>query len=190
METKICRACGLPKEIDEFRLHKTTKDGRQPKCKSCQREYQKTWYKEYRKSGREAAYRKEYHKKFMVGWRKTNQHYKDYRKAYYSEWHKRPHLRIQAKVSQGIRHALKGLKLGKHWEEIVGYTGEQLITHIENLFKPGMTWENYGGWHLDHIKPRCSFVIESLDSPGLKECWALSNLQPLWAAENLAKSFK
>jgi len=63
------------------------------------------------------------------------------------------------------------------------------MVHLESQFKPGMNWENYGkyGWHIDHIRPQSWFKFESKNDPEFKICWALSNLQPLWAKEN---SFK
>lgn len=55
-----------------------------------------------------------------------------------------------------------------------------------------MSWENYGrnGWHVDHIRPVISFNITSFDCNDFLECWSLSNLQPLWEADNLSKSSK
>ena len=68
------------------------------------------------------------------------------------------------------------------------YTVEELMAHLESLFKEGMTWDNYGTyWHIDHIRPKSWYVFESVEDPAFKECWALSNLQPLEATINLAK---
>lgn len=71
--------------------------------------------------------------------------------------------------------------------DILPYTLEELITHLENNFTEGMTWENYGEWHVDHIKPMVSFTFDSVDDESFNECWSLSNLQPLWAKDNLSK---
>lgn len=75
------------------------------------------------------------------------------------------------------------------WFKVIGYTLEQLITHIENQFLPGMNWDNYGksGWHIDHIKPISYFKFDCPDQLDFKECWALNNLQPLWEKDNLRK---
>lgn len=75
-------------------------------------------------------------------------------------------------------------------EEIVGCTKEQLRSHIEKQFKPGMTWENYEryGWHLDHIIPLSNFDPNNFDD--IKKANHYTNLQPLWAEENLKKSDK
>ena len=78
-------------------------------------------------------------------------------------------------------------KGGRRWEDVVGYTLSELKQHLEPLFKPGMSWENYGKWHIDHIRPKISFDYTSPEDPGFKECWALENLQPLWNVENWSK---
>ncbi len=72
--------------------------------------------------------------------------------------------------------------------EIVGCSAELLKEHIEKQFKEGMSWDNYGlyGWHIDHIIPLSSATTE-------EEVYKLchyTNLQPLWAKENLTKSNK
>jgi len=99
--------------------------------------------------------------------------------------------RINQNMSTSIRKSLKGKKKNKHWEDIVGYTKEQLITDIESKFTPEMSWENYGTyWHIDHQKPKSLFNITTYDCQELRDCWALSNLHPLEAKENIRKSNK
>jgi hypothetical protein len=53
-----------------------------------------------------------------------------------------------------------------------------------------MTWDNYGEWHIDHIKPISSFTFETCDDEQFKECWSLENLQPMWGVENIKKGNK
>jgi len=64
-----------------------------------------------------------------------------------------------------------------HTIEQLGYSAEQLKIHMQNLFTIGMSWENHGEWHIDHIKPVTSF---DKMTPANIVC-ALTNLQPLWA---------
>lgn len=80
--------------------------------------------------------------------------------------------------------ALKGRSDGALFRRL-GYTEAELIAHLESRFRAGMTWENYGRWHVDHIRP-CALFDQS-DPAQFALCWALSNLQPLWAGENLRK---
>lgn len=70
---------------------------------------------------------------------------------------------------------------------LTGIPLEGLFTHISSQFKSGMSWENYGPvtWHIDHIKPCCQFDLT--DPKQQAECFHFTNLQPLWAKENLTK---
>jgi hypothetical protein len=75
-------------------------------------------------------------------------------------------------------------------ESLLGYTIAELRTHLERQFLPGMSWHNMGKWHIDHIVPLASFTITGPDDPELKRAWALPNLRPLWARDNIAKGAK
>lgn len=102
-----------------------------------------------------------------------------------------PKLKIDQNISTAINKHIKNIKDNKHWEVLVGYTLEQLMQHLESLFSDGMSWDNYGShWHIDHIKPKSWFLYESLEDAAFKECWALSNLQPLEASINCSKGNK
>ncbi len=101
-----------------------------------------------------------------------------------------PGLRLHARMSALVRHSLKGRKGGRAWEAIVGYSRETLMQHLEAQFAEGMTWGNMGKWHIDHIIPRAAFRFEQETDGGFGACWALSNLQPLWAKDNLLKGAK
>jgi len=100
-----------------------------------------------------------------------------------------PKNRLSCGISNAIRKSLTINKNGRHWENLVNFTLQDLKTHLEKQFKDDMTWENYGqyGWHIDHIKPIVSFNFESYNDPEFKQCWSLENLQPLWWWENLSK---
>ena len=68
---------------------------------------------------------------------------------------------------------------------LLGCTLAEFKAHIQAQFTAGMTWENYGRWHIDHIRPCSSFDL--LDPDQQRACFHWSNLQPLWAAHNRAK---
>ncbi|HUX80303.1 MAG TPA: hypothetical protein VMW10_11275 [Alphaproteobacteria bacterium] len=113
------------------------------------------------------------------------------------EWKKKKYatdikFNLNEKITSGIRISLKSGKGGRHWETMVDFTVDQLIIHLDSLFKPGMTWAKLlnGEIHIDHIRPKASFNFTSPDDFEFKECWALSNLQPLWAEDNLKKRDK
>lgn len=99
-----------------------------------------------------------------------------------------PEFRLRMTVSVGMNQSIKTGKGGKAWESLVGYTVEDLMRHLERQFSKGMTRANYGKWHLDHVQPLASFQITGVDCPEFRAAWALTNLRPLWAAENLSKN--
>ena len=98
--------------------------------------------------------------------------------------------RLNHNISCTIQAVLKGAKNRRHWETLVDYKLEDLKQHLEKQFKTGMAWDNYGKWHVDHIRPISSFNFTSAEDKEFKGCWALSNLQPLWASENCSKGAK
>ena len=91
-----------------------------------------------------------------------------------------PAQRLADAIGRKLRHIIKGVRSDIR---MLGYDGEQFKRHIESLFLPGMSWDNYGEWHIDHKQPRTSFRLPD----EMLECWALSNLQALWAEDNLSQ---
>lgn len=98
-----------------------------------------------------------------------------------------PRNRLSKNTSHGMYLSILKAKSGRSWESLVGYTLDDLMAHLESQFQPGMTWENYGEWHIDHRRPISDFTFASPDDPEFKECWSLWNLQPLWAFDNISK---
>jgi hypothetical protein len=118
--------------------------------------------------------------------KKTNQRYSKKRRE---KLKNDPRFKINKTVSGYIRTVLKGKK-SESWTKLVPYTLEQLMRHLESQFTKGMTWQNYGfrGWHVDHIKPVCSFQFTNPTDEEFQKCWALENLRPLWATDNIRKA--
>ena len=89
-----------------------------------------------------------------------------------------------------ILAAIKNNHKSTHTLELLGCTPEEVKTHLENQFQKGMTWDSYGfyGWHIDHIIPLASFDLE--DPKEQKKAFHYTNLQPLWAEDNLKKETK
>ncbi len=100
----------------------------------------------------------------------------------------RPEQAISKRMRCRMRATLKDGKGGRSWEKLVGYTKEDLKKHIEGLFLQGMSWDNMCDWHIDHIIPISAFNFKTTDDPDFRRCWALKNLRPLWAKDNLQKS--
>lgn len=101
--------------------------------------------------------------------------------------------RLRSRISSAVWHALKGSPTGKNRLSILNllpYSIDDLRRHLERQFKGGMSWKTMGRWHIDHIVPVSSFNISGPDCPEFRACWALTNLRPLWAEENIRKGAK
>ena len=99
---------------------------------------------------------------------------------------------LSNRIGCAMWRSLRQKKAARRWEDLVGYTAGDLKTHLESLFAEGMTWKllMQGKIHIDHIMPVSRFKYEYPEDPEFKICWGLSNLQPLWAADNLKKNDK
>ena len=145
--------------------------------------------KEYRENNKEKI--KELKKEYS---KNNSEKIKEYRKKYYDknkekilsknkEWNKKnSHVVAWRSVLKSQIRRFGTKKEGKTID-LLGYSAEELKTHLESLFTEGMSWDNYGEWHVDHIKPVTKFDKDEL--PNVVN--ALSNLQPLWANENRRK---
>lgn len=79
----------------------------------------------------------------------------------------------------------QGLSKSKKTFELFGYSPKELFDNIRIKLKDGMTFDNYGLWHVDHIKPLSKFDLKKEDE--IKKAWHFNNLQCLWAIDNLKK---
>lgn len=99
-----------------------------------------------------------------------------------------------------LRHRMRSLmritmttnKGGRRMQEVLGYSYDDLRTHLEDRFTHGMNWERFlaGEIHIDHKIPIAYFKPETYDCPEFRMCWSLTNLRPLWAADNISKADK
>lgn len=113
---------------------------------------------------------------------KYNREYKRNRTAADIDFRNR--CNIRSLVKSAIKR--KGYKKNSKTFDILGCDYETFKAYFESLFKPGMTWENHGYWHIDHIYP----VSKAMDEQHLLQLNHYTNLQPLWADENWAKGTK
>ncbi len=209
METKICSKCKKVKSIEEFYWRNDSNKYRN-ECKECFNLRGKEWHNRYpeyskiqsrkwRKENPEKAnaickkYRDTHKEKRLIvctNWRINNpEKSNEIQKRNYTKRRKTSKGNLDHRMEVSIRRNLNGLKNGRKWEELVGYTVEDLKQHLEKQFKEGMTWSKFlkGEIHIDHIIPKSLFKYISPDDPEFKECWSLNNLQPLWAEENIKK---
>jgi hypothetical protein len=130
--------------------------------------------------------------KYWVEYRKDPKNKKKFN-LYFKKWINNklktdPHFKLKQQLSHRIFMALKGKVKSKRTKDLLGCTIEELWVNLEKSFKPGMTKENYGKWHVDHIIPCSSFDLTKPEEQA--QCFHYTNLQPLWASENLAKGSK
>ena len=108
------------------------------------------------------------------------------------KYKKNPNFRLRKLIRSRLINVLKNndIKKTSKSAELLGCTIQEAREHIEKQFKEGMTWDNHGfkKWHIDHIMPCASFDLT--DSDQQKKCFHYTNLQPLWAHENMSKGAK
>jgi len=99
-----------------------------------------------------------------------------------------PAFRIACNLRARLRSAVKAQGAKKHSKtlDLLGCDTAFLKRHLESLWQPGMCWENYGEWHIDHKRLCASFDL--LDPAQQRACFHWSNLQPLWSEDNFRKS--
>lgn len=193
---KICNKCHLEKERTEFSIRKDSKDGIGTICKSCNQEYCRQHYKTH----------KEEHARKVKEWVDKNRAHKLKKQ---SEWYhknkerllkeelfrkresrKNPTYRLRETLRSRLNQAIiKETKSGSAVLDL-GCTIHELKQYLESKFQPGMTWDNWSktGWHIDHIRPLASFDLT--DPEQFKQACHYTNLQPLWAKDNLSKGDK
>ena len=100
----------------------------------------------------------------------------DYKDKFYKYRRDNPHIIAWRTLLHSTLNRLGTEKQG-HTIDMLGYSALELKEHIENQFQSGMTWENHGFWHIDHIKGVINFESDT----DIKIVCALDNLRPLWA---------
>ena len=189
-EKRCCR-CKEIKPLSNFCKCKRAKDGFQHCCRQCQTLYyqnnkevilhlQKVYYQN----------NKEAHSKHMkLYYEKNKEAYAIRSRAYEKKRLKSdPLFRVIINLRTRVRNYCRSIKFQKSWStsKAMGCTREEFIAYFESKFTERMTWENYGTWHVDHIKP-ISLATTEQEAIELSH---YTNLQPLWAEDNLRKSNK
>ena len=99
---------------------------------------------------------------------------------------------LRLRIGNAVRESLKGRVKSSRTFAALGYSVDDLKSHLASKFSEGMSMEKLldGSIHIDHIRPISSFTFKGTDDLEFKKCWALENLQPLWAKDNLSKGAK
>jgi len=180
---KACSMCGIKKEHGDFVKCTANKGGVRSYCKKCQGKAILEW----RKNNPEKC------RQWQREWRKSNpEKTRDAYRRGAATRRSNPKYRLSNSISSGILQSIKnGAKANRHWESLVDFTADQLKEHLEQLFRPGWTWENYGSvWHIDHKTPIAVFNFDKPEDIDFRICWSLKNLQPMDVMENKIKSAK
>jgi hypothetical protein len=190
MEKKICSKCKIEKDICEFHRGKT-KDGYQYKCKECKKEYSKLNF--IKENNRKTLWAKNNPTKVKESKQKyynNNTDKEQFRNNQYTQNRKK--IDIVFKLSCVSRTRLieflkiKNITKKNKTFNYIGCTPQFLKEYLETKFVSGMSWDNHGEWHIDHIIPLSSAKNEN----DVYMLCHYTNLQPLWAEENLRKSNK
>lgn len=188
---KICSKCRRELSIDNFQKCNYRSDKLHIYCKECnlkvQHKYIEKHYEEVqtkRKQYRESEHGREVRRKADC---------KRIERGIAAKYiRNRKQLHPYIKTIMNLRNRVysavtKGYKSG-HSIDLLGCSVDELKVHLEQQFEPGMTWDNYGEWHIDHIIP-CSY-FDLTKEEDQRICFNYRNLQPLWAKDNTKKSNK
>lgn len=189
-----CAACGIQCE---------RRGTKQKFCNACSKAHAavrakaraRIWYEANREraAAQLIAYRNRNRQRINAKQREANRTEK--RRAYQNQWSKQkaetdPQYALNRRISSALRLSLRGFKGGTKWQMLVGYSLDDLSRHLERQFAGRISWATMGQWHIDHILPLSSFKYSSPHDADFKAAWALTNLRPLWAEDNLSKHAK
>lgn len=146
-------------------------------CCQCLKERSKKQSRATPKPGADQVKRKNAKRRSRAGRARQRSYYKNTLSK--SDRHK-----MTAFMRQSLRRCLIA-KNGQRTFDILGYDQSKLMERLEMNFKEGMSWDNYGEWHIDHVKPISRFLSQGVSDPKIIN--ALSNLRPMWGLENLSK---
>lgn len=122
--------------------------------------------------------------------RRDTEESKEYMRAYHKKYRQTTKWKLQSRLRSRMRSAIIDNQKGGSTIADLGCSIDELKVYLESQFQPGMNWDNwaYEGWHIDHIKPLAQFDLT--DPEQFKEACHYTNLQPLWAEDNIKKGIK
>ena len=202
LQERECTKCGEVKDFTEYHKDKYSSTGCKSSCKQCAIKHRKEnaeLFKERNKDyyarnvEKESLRKKESRRKHPERHREACKRYREKNpKAWVNAHNKRmasdPDYRFIRNLRCGLWHAMNGKQKPKKTMELLGCSRQHLRHHLSAQFTEGMTLENYGDWHIDHIVPVASFDHDDPEQVAI--CWHYTNFQPLWAEDILKKSDK
>lgn len=206
---KTCSKCKNSHSKDKFTKQKASKDGLGAWCQDCRSLYNKKYNKEnkeriqsvkkiWRENNKEIRSQqnkewmeqnKEYRKQYKLRYRRENRNsINEYKRKKYKEDMTCPYFVLKERLRSRYRKAIQNKCSKKKCMEILGCDFDYFTKYIELKFQEGMSWDNIGKWHIDHIKPISKFDLNNPNE--VTECFHYTNLQPLWEKDNLSKGNK
>jgi hypothetical protein len=193
---KTCGKCKINKSTDQFHKDSSKISGFTSYCKECKTLYRKNNIEQFRARKLKWYQKKKLQKSLIPKQKKIKD--KNYKPAHKLKRKEKERLQRQTDLNfrmlgnlrTRIYHAMKKDTKGKKTKELLGCSIQEFKIYLESKFREGMSWDNYGkyGWHIDHIIPCSSFDLKDIEQQ--KICFHYTNLQPLWAKDNLSKGNK
>jgi transposase-like protein len=200
---KICTKCNTKNPLENFIKKKDSKDGLHPWCKSCKKDFNTKYYrdkhpiniskvklnkkeylKQYNINNKDKI--QKYDKKYKTSFKFIKQRKQKRKEKYYTE----PKYRIECIIRAIFYLELKSQNSSKYSSiiKLLGCSIEEFKLHLEQQFKPEMTWLNHGEiWEIDHIKPCSSFDLTQLEEQ--QKCFHFLNQQPLFKTTEIAHNY-
>ena len=198
IEEKHCPTCDTWKSLTEYTRQASSWDKLCRMCRLCYTEYKRmkrktdAKYKQadelYRESYNESGRRREVSQARYE--RKREEIIEQCKKYNKRRYQGDPYFRTVFNTRSRMSRILRNINVGNKnkFYDLLGCTKNEFIVYFENLFTDGMSWDNHGEWHIDHIKPMAKFNLNVDDQRN--KCFHYTNLQPLWAKDNLKKGDK
>lgn len=187
--TKSCIKCKKSLPVDEFYKRSASSDRLDNYCKKCRQCFTNNYYNKNVDAQRERVkqYQRDNQDKVAQTRSKRVSKMNEYQRKYkLARFHSEPLFKLICNLRRSTSMSFKGLRKDKKTIELLGCSLEEARVHLEASFSQGMSWLNYGKWHVDHIIP----ISSAKNKEQLEKLWHYSNLQPLWAKDNLSKSDK
>ncbi len=208
--SKVCKTCNIEKNLSDYCKDNTTKDKLNYSCRQCSAEKRLYYYNKAR--DKRLAYAKKYRldnlektklssknwrlnnldkiRKIQNSWRNKNKEQFNKKRNVYLKYKKLTDInfKLACNLRNRFLQAFKNNSKNSSSIKNLGCSLSFFKNYLESKFTEGMTWENYGlyGWHIDHIIPLISFDLSNLDE--VKIACHYTNMQPLWAKDNLSKN--
>lgn len=178
-EVKTCSTCKVEKLRCDFHKNRSSKDGLVRECKTCR----KTYYKAYYESLCMSLERRE-----KLNTRSRKYRRSDRGKVRSKRYYATEKVRIRTRACNRIAKVLGEIKRADTSSNLLGCNVDELMEHLKSKFTEGMSFDNYGEWHMDHVIPCCAFDLTKPEEQ--YKCFHYTNIQPLWAKDNEKKGGK